>query len=147
VLAVAAVIAGIIGYLLGLGLTNSSGPARTTVDFLTDLSSTDYQKAYTELGPAITISMTQQQFMAQAQALDNCYGPIKHYAEVPESATNQDNAQQYQYIYTITRSKLSQTYKLTIKLQQSSQPGDSRWEITDYGGTLGPGEHAPACSK
>src|SRR5450631_1205240 len=41
VLAFAAVIAGIIGYLIGLGLTSSAGPVTATVDFLTALSNTD----------------------------------------------------------------------------------------------------------
>ncbi len=145
ILAIAAVIAGIIGYLIGLGLTNSSAPGATAVDFLTALSNTDYKKAYTDLGPAITISLTPQQFTTQAETLDRCYGPIKNYSSVMDSATNENNIQSY--TYTITRSKLSQTYQLHIKLQQSSQPGDSRWEIIDYGNSLGPGQHAPACSK
>ncbi len=143
--AVAAVIAGIIGYLIGLGLTSSSGPVTVTVDFLTALSNTDYRKAYMDLGPAITILTTPEQFEAQAQALDRCYGPITNYTEVADSGTNQNNIQSY--AYTITRSKLSQKYQIRLKLQQNSQQKDSKWEIIDYGGSLGPRENAPACSK
>ncbi len=145
VLASAAVIAGVVGYFVGLGLTNSSGPSTVTGDFLLALSNTNYKQAYTDLGPAITISTTQQQFATQAEALDRCYGPVKSYTEVADSATNQDNIQSY--TYTITRSKLSQPYQLHVRLQQSSQPDDLKWKIIDYGSSLGPGQHAPACGK
>lgn len=145
VLAIAAVIAGVVGYFWGLGLTNSSGPATVAGDFLLSISNTDYKQAYTDLGPAITISplMTPEKFTAQAEALDRCYGTVKTYSEVMDSATNQDNIQSY--TYTITRSKLSQPYQLKIRLQQSSD--DSKWKIIDYGSTLGPSQHAPACNK
>ncbi len=145
VLAIAAVIAGVIGYFIGLGLTNSSGPGTVASDFLLALSNTDYKQAYTDLGPAITISTTQQQFATQAEALDRCYGTVKTYSEVMDSAANQNNIQSY--TYTITRSKLAQPYQLHVRLQQSSQPDDSKWKIIDYGTNLGPGQPAPACSK
>ncbi|GAC1660809.1 MAG: hypothetical protein PVS3B1_36250 [Ktedonobacteraceae bacterium] len=145
VLAIAAVLAGVIGYLIGLGLSSSTGPGTTTSDFLTALSNANYEQAYTDLGPAITISITQQQFTTQAEALDRCYGRIKDYSEVMDSATNQNNIQSY--VYTLTRSKLSQSYQLHLRLQQSSQPDDSKWKIIDYGNSLGPTQHAPACSK
>lgn len=145
VLAITAVVAGVVGYFIGLGLTNSSGPGTVVSDFLLSLSNTDYTQAYTDLGPAITISTTQQQFASQAEALDRCYGAVKTYSEVVDSATNQNNIQGY--TYTITRSKLSQPYQLHIRLQQSSQPDDTRWKIIDYGSSLGPGQHAPACRR
>jgi len=145
VFAIAAVIASIVGYLIGLGLMASSGPATVTSDFLGALSNKDYKKAYTDLGPAITILTNPDQFSAQAEALDRCYGPIADYAEVADSSTNQNNIQSY--VYTIKRSKLSQKYQIHLKLQQNSQQKDSKWEIVDYGGSLGPGEQAPTCSK
>jgi hypothetical protein len=144
VLIVAAVIAGITGYIIGIALSQSSGAGVVATSFLAALSRKDYTQAYEDLGPAITIPTTQDQFIAQATAMDRCYGPITQYPEVMDSATNQDNIQTY--TYTITRSKLSPKYQMRIQLHQASDD-NKQWKITDYGTTLGPGQHAPACSK
>ncbi len=55
--------------------------------------------------------------------------------EVPGSAnTSTDNTTQ-SYTYDVTRNKLTKTYKLTLTLQKDP---DGNWDITSYGGDLGP---------
>ncbi len=134
VFAVAAIIACVIGILLGSGMLQSSGPAATVNDFFNAISSNNYGQAYQDLGPAITIRLNQQDFTKQAQALDQQYGAITDYKEVANSATNQNSSQSY--TFTITRSKLKNSYNLRITLQQDPNEG---WKITDYGTSLGPG--------
>jgi len=134
VFAIAAIIACVIGILLGRGMLQSSGPATTVSDFFNAVSSNNYEQAYQDLGPAITIRLNQQDFTKQVQDLDQRYGPITDYKEVANSATNQDNSQSY--TFTITRSKLTKPYNLRITLQQDLNEG---WKITDYGTSLGPG--------
>lgn len=133
IFAIAAIIACVIGILLGKGMLQSSGPAATVNDFFNAVSSNNYEQAYQDLGPAITIRLNQQDFTKQAQALDQRYGPITDYKEVTNSATSQDNSQSY--TFTITRSKLTKSYNLRITLQQDLNEG---WKITDYGTSLGP---------
>lgn len=131
---IAAIIASVVGILLGRGMLQSSGPASIVNDFFTATSSNNYEQAYQDLGPAITIRLNQQDFTKQAQILDQQYGPITDYKEVANSATNQDNSQSY--MFTITRSKLTKSYTLRIILQQDPNEG---WKIIDYGTSLGPG--------
>lgn len=130
---IAAIIASVVGILLGRGMLQSSGPASIVNDFFTATSSNNYEQAYQDLGPAITIRLNQQDFTKQAQVLDQQYGPITDYKEVANSATNQDNSQSY--LFTITRSKLTKSYNLRIILQQDPNEG---WKIIDYGTSLGP---------
>jgi len=134
VFAIAAIVASVVGILLGRGMLQSSGPATVVNDFFTATSSNNYEQAYQDLGPAITIRLNQQDFTKQAQVLDQQYGPITDYKEVANSATNQDNSQSY--LFTITRSKLTKSYNLRIILQQDPNEG---WKIIDYGTSLGPG--------
>ncbi len=124
------------------GISASAGAATTAGDFLTALSSRNYDQAYQDLGPAITLSLQKDQFTQQAQKLDTCYGAIKNYTEVQGSANNQGSNQSYSY--TITREKLAQTYTLHLTFQQD-QYDPNTWKVTDYGGDLGPGSSAPAC--
>jgi hypothetical protein len=131
---IAAIIASVVGILLGRGMLQSSGPASIVNDFFTATSSNNYEQAYQDLGPAITIRLNQQDFTKQAQVLDQQYGPITDYKEVANSATNQDNNQSY--TFTITRSKLAKAYTLRIILQQDPNEG---WKIIDYGTSLGLG--------
>jgi hypothetical protein len=134
IFAVAAIVACAIGILLGKGMLQSSEPATTVSDFFSAVSSNNYEQAYQDLGPAITIRLNQQDFTRQAQAIDQRYGSITDYKEVANSATNQDNSQSY--TFTITRSKLKKPYNLRITLQQDLNEG---WKIIDYGTSLGPG--------
>jgi hypothetical protein len=123
-------------------LKTSNGAAATANDFLTSLSKSDYTHAYSDLGPPITLQPNiQENFQQQAQRLDSCYGPVKSFSEVADSAVYQGNSQSY--TYTIVRSKLTKPYQLRLTLQQD-QDGNS-WKITDYGNDLGPGQGAPAC--
>lgn len=129
-------------YNLFNGISASAGAATAAGNFLTALSSRNYDQAYQYLGPAITLSMQKDQFTQQAQSLDRCYGAIKNYTEVQGSADNQGNNQSYSY--TITREKLTNTYTMRITIQQD-QYDPNTWKITDYGGNLGPGSAASAC--
>jgi hypothetical protein len=133
IFAIAAIIACVVGVLLASGLLQSSGPAATVTDFFNAVSSKNYEQAYQDLGPAITIRLNQQDFTKQAQDLDQRYGPITDYKEVPNSATTQDTSQSY--VFTVKRSKLKTPYNLRIVLQQDPNEG---WKITDYGTNLGP---------
>jgi hypothetical protein len=129
-------------YNLINGINASAGAATAAGNFLTALSSRNYDQAYQYLGPAITLSLQKEQFTQQAQNLDRCYGPIKNYTEVQGSANNQGSSQGYSY--TITREKLAKTYDLRLTFQQD-QFDPNTWKVTDYGGDLGPGSGASAC--
>ncbi len=142
--AVAAILACTITYVLASGMISSAGPATTATDFLTALKSHNYDQAYKDLGPAITIRISPQQFTQQGQAADNCWGTITDYKQIDNSATNNGSSQSY--AYTITRSKIPKTYEMRLTFQQD--PDDSNaWKISDYGAGLGPTQAAPACVK
>jgi len=123
------------------GLNASSGAAATASDFLSSLSKENYAQAYKNLGPTITIQLSQADFTKQAQNNDRCSGPITNYSEVPNSAVQQDNSQSY--TYTITRGKLSKPYQLRLTLQQDTEA--NTWKITDYGKDLGSGQQSSSC--
>jgi hypothetical protein len=124
------------------GINASNGAATAATNFLSAVSNQDYNQAYQYLGPAVTLSLQKEQFAQQGQTADRCYGVVKDYKEVPDSATSQGNNQSYSY--TITREKLNKTYQMRLTLQQD-QYNQATWKITDYGGDLGPGQSAPAC--
>ena len=69
VFAIAAIIACTVGILLARGMLQSSGPASVINDFFNGISSDNYEQAYQDLGPAITLQLNQQDFIKQAQAL------------------------------------------------------------------------------
>ncbi len=144
IFAIAALLACTVGYLLASGILASAGPAATVTDFLGAVSSRNYTQSYSDLGPGVTLSLSQNQFTQQALALDTCYGPVTNYKIVDDDTTNQNNIQSY--TYTITRSRLSKTYQSSLTLQQD-QDANNSWKIYSYGGTLGPTQPAPACSK
>lgn len=121
------------------GLSASSGAASTAVDFLNALDSQNYNQAYKDLGPTITLRMTPDIFKQQAQSYDRCFGPVQNYSEVANSATtNQDNSQSY--TYSVTRSKSSQPFQMRVTLQQDQS---GKWNISDYGNSLGASQ--PTC--
>ncbi len=143
---VCVVLAFILGYaaINFFAATNATADAAVTAtDFLSSLSSRNYNQAYNDLGPAITIPVTQDDFKQQAQDADRCYGPVTNYSEVANSAV-QNNPQSYTYSFNITRSKLPHPYTLSMTLQQDSTTG--HWQISSYGNNndLGPGQ--PPCS-
>lgn len=133
--AVIAIIAFVIVFLLINAANQATGPATVATDFLNSLSNKNYANAYNDLGPAITIRLNQQAFDQQAQAVDQQFGEISNYSEVNGSSTvNSNNTESF--AYTITRAKMSKSYNLVITLQQDSD--DNIWKVVDYGTTLGP---------
>jgi hypothetical protein len=142
---VLAIIACAIGSLLANGINSSAGPSITAVDFISSLNTKNYVQAYKDLGPAITIRISQEQFTQQAQILDTCYGQVNNYSEVANSAKNQNGTQIY--VYTITREKSTKKlpYKLQVTLQKD--PDDGTWKVSDYSNNLGPASPVPVCTK
>ena len=139
-----AVIAGVIGFALVnyfTGIGNSAGAANTATDFMLALKSQNYDQAYNnDLDAKITISVTKDEFKQIALADDHCFGQVTDFNEVPGSAiTSTDNTTQ-SYSYNVSRKQLTKTYKLTLTLQKDP---DGNWDITSYGGDLGP--TTPTC--
>jgi hypothetical protein len=131
--AIIAIIASVIIFLVGGAISQSSGPAATTTDFLSALSSKNYDNAYQDLGPAITIRLKKEDFTRQAQAIDQQYGAITNYQEIDGSAKVNNNTESFSY--TITRKNKSYTVTLTL---QQDQNDNNIWKIVDYGTTVGP---------
>ena len=127
----------------------SQGPANTVTDFLSNLQSQNYNTAFNDLAPTLTIQMTAQQFTQQAQEDDHCYGPVTDYSEVGDSAVTSTDGKTQSYAYNITRtlSGKAKTYQMHITMQQDST---GSWKISNYGNgssttnDLGPGQ--PPCS-
>ncbi|GER86815.1 hypothetical protein KDW_09770 [Dictyobacter vulcani] len=140
-----AIVACTVGYFLATSINTSAGPSTTATDFLNALNTKDYAQAYKDLGPAITIRLSQEQFTRQAQVLDTCYGAVQDYSEIANSAQNQDNSQSYSYNIKRTKGSKNIPYKLQVTLQKDLDDGS--WKITDYSNNMGPAQPAPACSK
>jgi hypothetical protein len=120
-------------------LSASSGAASTAADFLNALDGQNYNQAYKDLGPTITLRLTPDIFKQQAQSYDHCFGPVQNYSEVANSATsNQDGSQSY--TYSVTRSKSSKPFQMRLTLQQDQS---GKWNISDYGNSLGASQ--PTC--
>ena len=122
-------------------ISSSLGPANTAGDFLADLQSANYDQAYSHLDATVTVQMSSSDFKQMALADDHCYGQVTNYPEVPGSATTSADQNTQGFTYTITRSKLSKPYQLTLTLQKDA---DGTWFITNFGGDLGPAP--PTCS-
>jgi len=129
----------IFGYTLGsnflAGLGASSGAATTSTNFLSSVVKRDYESAYTDLGGAVTMQLTLEQFENQAQHDDICYGFMKSYTEIPNSAVLQGNTQSY--AYSVTREKMPTAYQVRLTLQQDLEASNVS-KVTSYGGDLGP---------
>ncbi len=124
------------------GLTASSGASTAANDFLNALSSGNYNQAYNDLDPTITLQLTLDQFKQQAVNNDHCFGSVTNYTEVADSAVVQGNGNILSYTYTITRKKTAKPYQLHLTLQQNSdKPGE--WRVSSYGAALGPAQ--PTC--
>jgi len=138
------VIAGIIGFALVnyfTGIGNSAGAANTATDFMLALKSQNYDQAYNnDLDAKITISVTKDEFKQMALADDHCFGLVTDFNEIPGSAISSTNDSTQSYTYNVSRNHLSKTYKLTLTLQKDP---DGNWDITSYGGDLGP--TTPTC--
>jgi hypothetical protein len=137
------VITGAIGFALVnyfTGIGNSAGAANTATDFMLALKSQNYDQAYNnDLDANITISVTKDEFKQMAQADDHCFGLVTDFNEVPGSANYSTDTIQ-SYTYDVSRNRLSKTYKLTLTLQKDP---NGNWDITSYGGHLGP--NTPTC--
>ncbi len=118
---------GLVNYFIGIG--NSAGPANTAADFLVNLESQSYDQAYKDLDAVITGTLHPADFQNMAQADDRCYGPVKDFNEVSGSATVSPDGNTQSFTYTMTRSKLTKTYPLTLTLQKGS---DGTWDITKF---------------
>lgn len=139
-------VCGVLAWILGSSIYNyvnattmTSGAATTAVDFLNALNTQNYDQAYKDLGPTITLRLTPDAFKQQAQSYDHCFGPVQNYKEVPNSAVIQDTSQSY--TYSVTRSKSAQPFQLRLTLQQD--PNGNGWRIADYGNSLGATQ--PSC--
>ena len=143
------IICGLLACAIGYAAVNlinatntASGGAAAAADFLAALSSRNYDEAYSDLGAAITVAMTPEEFKQQAINDDNCYGPITNYTQVPGSASVNDSTHTQSYTYSITRQKLKQPYQLRLTLREDTTTGN--WAVTSYGNGLGPGQ--PPCA-
>jgi hypothetical protein len=138
------VIAGAIGFALVnyfTGIGNSAGVANTATDFMLALKSQNYDQAYNnDLDAKITISVTKDEFKQMALADDHCFGLVTDFNEVSGSAISSTDATTQSYTYNVSRTRLSKTYKLSLTLQKDP---DGNWDITSYGGDLGP--TTPTC--
>ncbi len=138
------VMAGAIGFALVnyfTGIGNSAGAANTATDFMLALKSQNYDQAYNnDLDAKITISVTKDEFKQMAQADDHCFGLVTDFNEVPGSAISSVDNTTQSYTYNVSRNQLSKTYKITLTLQKDP---DGNWDITSYGGDLGP--NTPTC--
>ena len=138
------VIAGIIGFALinyFTGIGNSAGAANTATDFMLALKSQNYDQAYdNDLDAKITISVPKDEFKQMAMADDHCFGLVTDFNEIPGSAISSTNDSKQSYTYNVSRTHLSKTYKLTLTLEKDP---DGNWDITSYGGDLGPA--TPTC--
>jgi hypothetical protein len=124
------------------GLSASSGAATTANHFLNALSNRNYDQAYNDLDPTITLQLTQDAFTQEAEYTDRCFGPVETYTEIPNSATVQGNGTIQSYTYSVTRSKVGKPYQFHLTLQQNpNTPSD--WKISSYGDSLGPAQ--PTC--
>src|SRR5258708_10222411 len=126
---IVSVVCVVLAFILGYAVINffaatnaTADAAATATDFLSSLSNRNYDQAYMDLGPAITIPVTQDDFKQQAQDDDRCYGPVTNYSEVSNSAV-QNNNQSYTYSFDITRSILPHPYTLSMNLQQVCTTG------------------------
>lgn len=124
---------------LFLAVSASAGPANTAGNFLADLQTANYDQAYTELDPTITVQLSNSDFKQMAQADDQCYGKITDYLQIEGSAASAGQNIQ-SFAYNVTRSKLKKTYRFELTLQKNA---GGNWLITNFGGDLGPS--APTC--
>jgi hypothetical protein len=127
---------------LALGINSSAGASNTAADFLVNIQNQNYGQAYKDLDANITVTLQPQQFQQMAAADDACYGKITDYNEVSGSATTSNNGNTQSYTYSMTRSKLTKSYSLTLTIQKDS---DGTWDITNFGGDLGPKAPSPTC--
>ena len=131
--AIIAIFAFVIFTLLAGALNQSAGPSTTAVDFVSSLSTQNYDNAYQDLSTGLKIQHNRQEFTQQAQVIDQQYGKITDYTDAGSATLNNNS---WTFTYNITREKLSKPYKLTLTLYQDAN--DKTWKVDNYGLTLGP---------
>lgn len=121
-----------------LGTRQERSPSAVAGDFMQALKSRSYLQAYNDLDDTLLLNLTADDFKSQAAHADGCYGPVSVF-KLPSSAAGQGTAQ---YIYSVTRGKLSGPYEFRLTLRQSQ----GIWAITAYGdgNTLDP-PGPPSC--
>lgn len=115
----------IVALLVG-AINQSAGPTSTAVDFVSSIATQNYDNAYQDLGPAVTIRINRQEFSQKAKDADQQNGVITDYKE--DSAAMQNNTRSFTYIIT----RKNKSYKLTIILQQDVNDSNN-WKVVDYG--------------
>lgn len=123
-----------------LAISASSGSATTATDFLSSLESGNYDQAYNDLSASLIAHLNRSDFKQMALADDHCYGQVTNYSEVSGSTVTSADGNVQSYTYTITRSKLSKTYRMQLTLQKDDT---GAWDISSYGSDLGPAP--PTC--
>jgi serine/threonine protein kinase len=111
-------------------VTASNGvPAATTKadDFVNAIASHNYDHAYSDLAPSLSNQTSRSTFIQQVQQEDTCYGAVSGDNRVVNNTTAQGNS--FNYVYNLTRSKMTQPYQLTVTLQQDD---GGNWQVTDY---------------
>ena len=125
---------------LVIALSVGAGAATVSNDFLANLKSANYDQAFNDLNPALTLQPGKDVFKQKALADDHCYGQVTDYHEVDNSAVSSSDGNQQSFAFTITRSKLKQSYQLQLTLVKD---GGGDWSIISYGTDLGPAP--PTC--
>jgi serine/threonine protein kinase len=121
-------------YFTQSGTANTAGAKAEADNFVQSVANRNYDQAYNDLSRQRTQETSRAQFKRNAQSEDSCYGPVTHFTGA--GSTSQGSTLVYDY--TITRSKLVNTYVLHISVQQNSA---GNWQVADY--TVDSGQ--PAC--
>ena len=109
--------------------------ASTNADgFMQSLEAHAYLQAYGELDDSLTLSITPDEFVHQAEQADACYGAITSFALIRKAGER--------FTYALRRSKLPRSYPFQLTLQQDMQ---GNWVVTGFGQgqTLNPPQPAP----
>lgn len=116
-------------------LTFNPGPSSVATSFWSDIQTQSYQDAYSNmLGPSLRGSLTQQQFLTDAQQADTDYGPVVSEALISPLGNPTSSAK---LVYTVTRQKKGQkaiTYQATIQMVSVA----NIWGVTDLGASIYP---------
>ncbi len=108
-----------------LGTRQERSASAVAGDFMQAVKSRSYLQAYKDLDDTLLVNLTADDFKSQAEHADGCYGPVSGF-QLTSSAVGQGTAQ---YVYSLTRGKLSRPYKFLLTLRQSQ----GIWTITAYG--------------
>ncbi len=119
--------------------TGTPGATAKANDFVNAVASGNYDHAYNDLSTAITNQTSKNAFLQQIRQEDTCYGSVTGDSRIETDTTAQGN--NLNYVYQVTRGKLSRPYQLHVTLQQDNS---GNWQITDYNSNIESVQ--PACS-